>query len=183
MNPRNQDREVSTRDAEDREADEFSSFEEYRDPNNLDYMTPQPRAGEHLRWVATGQKNVSKERARIMSGYVPVKYEDFPDHRPFKNLLAASVVQPGDVVSNGHDLTLMRTSLRYVASRTAHMARQSRDLVRSAHDQVPRQEPGGVLLDDSDPDLRKLRAQTGVSPETTVERRRSGRRDVSFGSA
>lgn len=178
-----ENREMQSREMTDREADELTQFEEFRDPHNLDYMTPPASAGEHLRWVATGQKNVSKERARIMSGYRPVKYGEYPNHRPFKNLIRVGTVAPEDVVTNGHDLTLMRVSQRYVESRTAYFRRQSSDLLRSATDQVPRQEPGGVLLDDGDPHIRDEKRVMGVSPPTTVERRRGRPRNASFGDA
>ena len=163
------DREMSTRDTEDREWDELS-FSEFRDPNNLDYMTPPPKSGEHLRWVATGPKNVGKERSRASVGFRPVRFQDYPEFRPYKMLLASGSVQPDDAVSNGHDLTLMRIPARYAEARDAFMANKSRDLVQGVHSQhLARAEHGVLMVEESEP------------TKTNIERRRRPGRQASFG--
>ena len=110
------ERSLSDRTMSDREATELDEVL-FRDPNDLMAMTPPARVGEHLRWVS---KEESKYRSRIAAGYRPARYSEYPDFRPYKNLIAAAAVGADDVVTHKDSLVLMTTSEKLAAQRTRH---------------------------------------------------------------
>ena len=110
------ERSLSDRTMSDREATELDEVL-FRDPNNLNAMTPPARAGEHLRWVS---KEEAKYRSRVATGYRPVRYSEYPDFPPYKNLIASAAVAQDDIVMHKGDLVLMKVSATLVEQRTRH---------------------------------------------------------------
>jgi hypothetical protein len=150
------ERSLSDRSMSDREATELDEVL-FRDPNDLMAMTPPARAGEHLRWVS---KEESKYRSRIATGYRPARYSEYPDFRPYKNLIAAAAVGADDVVTHKDNLVLMTTSEKLVAQRTRHYAELAHRQNVGAHQAVdiPRQ-PGVPITDASEhsTDIQRVR--------------------------
>lgn len=138
--PRNDDREMSSREMDDREASTLDD-EEYRPAGDLNGFTPPEHPGEHFRWVARGKDDEGRYRSRVAEGYRPMKFEDRPDFRPWKNLLLAGVVQPTDVVTQNHDLILMVVSEKQADKRNAYFRRQTERQVESASPALE-QQPG-----------------------------------------
>lgn len=112
------ERSLSDRTMSDREAMELDEVL-FRDPNDINAMTPPARAGEHLRWVS---KDEAKYRSRVGTGYRPARYSEYPEFPPFKNMIAAAAVAPDDVVTHKGDLVLMRVSATLVQQRNRHYA-------------------------------------------------------------
>lgn len=110
------ERSLGDRAMSDREATELDEVL-FRDPNDLNVLTPQARAGEHLRWVS---REESKYRSRVATGYRAVRYSDYPEFSPFKNLISAAAVAPDDVVTHKGDLVLMAVSATLAAQRNRH---------------------------------------------------------------
>jgi len=150
------ERSLSDRTMSDREATELDEVL-FRDPNDLMAMTPPARAGEHLRWVS---KEESKYRSRIATGYRPVRYSEYPEFRPFKNLIAAAAVGADDVVTHKDNLVLMKVAARLVEQRTRHYAELAHRQNVGAHQAVdiPRQ-PGVPITDASEhsTDIQRVR--------------------------
>lgn len=143
------DRGLSTRDMSDREAMELDEVL-FRDPNNITAMTPEPHAGEHLRWVAKSKSDEGRYRSRVAQGYRAVKYNEFPEFPPYKNLIVAGAVQPDEVVMHKDDLILMACSDRLAQRRSGHYADVAHRQNIGAHrvGDMPNV-PGMPLTDDS----------------------------------
>lgn len=112
------ERSLSDRTMSDREATELDTVL-FRDPNNLEALTPTPGQGEHLRWVS---KDEGKFRSRVASGYRAVRYSEYPDFPPYKNLIAAAAVSQDDVVTHKDALVLMKIPAKIAEQRTRHYA-------------------------------------------------------------
>lgn len=112
------ERSLSDRTMSDREATELDEVL-FRDPNDINAMTPPARAGEHLRWVS---KEDGKYRARVATGYRAVRYSEYPEFPSYKNLIAAAAVGPDDVVTHKDSLVLMRVPAKLAEQRTRHYA-------------------------------------------------------------
>lgn len=164
-----EDRAVTGRETEDREW-EILRNQEWHSPSDLQNFTPPPRPGEHLGWVAKGDRNATRERRRIAEGYRPVRYGDYVDFRPYKNLLAAGTVSPDEAVMFGDDLALMRIPEELIAKKRAHIARESADQIRGAYGIQGTPREAGIKLVDQ------------TRTERSLERHGQPK-DVSFGDA
>lgn len=123
------ERSLSDRTMSDREATELDEVL-FRDPNDINAMTPPARAGEHLRWVS---KEEAKYRSRVGNGYREARYSEYPEFPPYKNMIAANAVAPDDVVTHKHDLVLMTISEALVQKRRDHYARRAHEQNVGAH--------------------------------------------------
>ena len=56
-------------------------------------------------------------RSRVAQGYRAVRYSDYPEFPPYKNLISAAAVQPDETIMHKDDLILMMCSERYAFQR------------------------------------------------------------------
>lgn len=161
------ERSLTDRTMSDREATELDEVL-FRDPNNLTAFTPPARAGEHLRWVRKTPTDEGAYRSRVAQGYRAVRYSDYPEFPPYKNLIAAAAVQPDETIMHKDDLILMMCSERYAVQRGRHYG-------ELAH----RQNVGAHQASEI-PQMRAMPLTDASESSTTLQRVRRPR-EASFG--